>query len=211
MLRVLHVFVSQWKNSSLKDFLGLLFKTIYLNDFYLIYMANTNSTNRFSDAAIYGLDIRKGEIDELSHEIEKLNKCPWEFKCHLHDSVDNFFIAKNCFGIQHISWIYSHKDHNRILDLLETDVEIKHCFSSVSIRGKGVYPATILLIRGYLSRFWIKRVFMCVKPENKSSIRGIEKAGLLLVGEGRFRKILGIQFSKRQKTSEINFDINDVS
>ena len=118
----------------------------------------------------------------------RLKPLPWEFQCHAFDKVEDFFIARNQEGIQHISWIYYHHNHNRLLALGENEAEIKFCLTLPAARGLGVYPRVINAIRLYVERRGIKRLFMCVHQDNHSSIKGIEKAGFTACGKDQFAK-----------------------
>lgn len=203
MARILKVIKSQFRDLSFNEFLGLLGKTVFLNDPYLVYKADVEQRSRLDIGEIEGIRIEKGTIAELENTRSTLKNCPWEFRCHVHDGVEDFFIAKDINGIQHISWIYSHTHHNRLLSLGDREVEIKHCMTTPALRGRGIYPKVIHAIMNYLGEQGTRRVFMCVHPDNHSSIRGIEKAGFTFVGLIRFRKFLGIHMSKRLITSEI--------
>jgi GNAT superfamily N-acetyltransferase len=203
MARILKVISSQFRDLPFIEFIRLVCKTLYLDDYYLVYKVDITKTDRKEKKLIDGIKIEKGSIEELDQYRASLNSCPSEFKCHLHDNVENFFIAKDGSGIQHISWIYSKNDHNRLLTLDSRDVEIKHCLTMPSLRGKGIYPKVINEIIDYLGIHGVLRVFMCVDPNNISSIKGIEKSGFNLVGRVRFKKIFGIRVSDRLITSNI--------
>jgi RimJ/RimL family protein N-acetyltransferase len=166
-------------------------------------MFDLSNVDKYEVKQIEGIKIEKGKIEELKQTIIAMKDFPWEFRCHLHDNVREFFVAKDLSGIQHISWIYSKDDHNRLLSLANTDIEIKHCYTSPTVRGKGIYPNVINTIKKVIKKNGIKRVFMSVHPDNTASIKGIERAGFHLVGKVRFVKFLGIKCSRRIDTSKI--------
>ena len=60
------------------------------------------------------------------------------------------------------------------------DYEIGPCFTHPQYRGQGIYPAVLRFITETISTKG--DFYMLVKPANKSSIRGIEKAGFTRVG-----------------------------
>ena len=177
-------------------FFKFLKKTLFLDDKYLIYKANTDSSSRPVVPSINGIRIEKGNLKELNKMIQELNLSAPEFHCHKLDGVEDFFIAKNETGIQHISWIYRHHHYNRLLSLGKNEVEIKYCLTMRSSRGKGIYPKVLGELMDYLEKQKILSVYMCVDPANFKSIRGMEKAGFRMVGSVRYRKIFGVFRSK---------------
>lgn len=62
------------------------------------------------------------------------------------------------------------------------DYEIGPCFTREDSRGKGIYPDVLRYICSNFGSADTK-FYMLVAQNNKSSIRGIEKAGFRLVGE----------------------------
>ncbi|MDI1323121.1 MAG: GNAT family protein [Algoriphagus sp.] len=72
---------------------------------------------------------------------------------------------------------------------------IGDCFTHDGYRGKGIYPA---VLRHILKEFIPKNnVYILVSPENIPSIRGIEKAGLRLIGRLRCLRIGPVFFKKK--------------
>lgn len=202
-MRAIKVLILRWKELSLKDFISYLKCTFYLNEPYLVYRCYLSSVDKYEVKQIEGIQIKKGNIEELNQSIAKMKDCPWEFRRHLHDNVTEFFVAKDSSGIQHISWIYSKGDHNRLLTLGATDIEITHCYTSPTVRGKGIYPNVINTIKNEMKNNNIKRAFMNVHPDNTASIKGIEKADFHLAGKVRFIKVFGIRCSPRLDTNKI--------
>lgn len=204
MFRIINIAKSYMRDLSYRELLKLIVKTVYLNDPYLVYMADIKNYPLSEDKNASKINIQKGSLSELENIRLSLKRCPWQFLCHIHDGVEDFFIAKDDNSILHISWIYGHNHHNRLLSLGSGEVEIKHSLTLPDSRGLGIYPRVISDIIMYLSANNTRRVFLCVHPQNNSSIRAVEKAGFKLAGRTRFRKILGVQFSTRFRTAEIS-------
>lgn len=204
MNRYIKILLSRVKNISLADFIALVLKNIYSSEKLFIYASEIENSDFNKNTVFDNLYIRKGKIDDLNEAEKYLNKLPWEFQCHRFDNVNDFFIAINNKGIQHISWIYYSTNHNRILMLDENSVEIKFCLTLPNFRGKGIYPNVIYKIKQFLYNKGVKRAFMCVNEDNFSSIKGIEKAGFELVGRTTLNKLLCIQLSKKINMSEVN-------
>jgi GNAT superfamily N-acetyltransferase len=203
MARLIKILISQFKELSLSEFIFLLSRSFYYCDPILIYMREIKNNNLNIKQELDGFIIEKGEISDLENMRGSLNPLPWEFQCHQFDNVEDFFIARNNDGIQHISWIYYHNNHNRILSLGANEAEVKFCLTLPAARGLGVYPKVINSIAQFLHQKGINRIFMCVHEENQPSIRGIEKAGFHRVGKIQLSKILGFQVSKRFDTPEV--------
>ena len=100
--------------------------------------------------------------------------------------------------IGHISWLYYKGDPNRTLRLGDNDCEIMFCLTAPEYRGRGLYPSALQVILDYLKGAGFERCFICVRDDNVSSIRGIEKAGFRRVGIMKLRKFFGIQVSRRR-------------
>ena len=197
-LKILH---NQLNELSLKDFYFLLWKTLFFDELIFIYQCNIKEQEADLIEPVNGIEIKKGDLDDLEQVRRTVKPMPWEFQCHIFDGVKDFFVARNAGGVQHISWIYYHHDRNRLLALGEKEAEIKFCLTMPALRGHGVYPRVILSILEYLHTIGIERVFMCVHRDNNPSIHGIEKAEFKRVGAIRLRKILGIQISRRYDTN----------
>lgn len=203
MPRIIKIIRSQFKELSFFDFIRLLVRSLYFCDPILIYQRKIKCDDRQTSNEIADYIIEKGCLEDLAKDKQNLEPLPWEFQCHLFDNVKDFFIAKNSDGIQHISWIYYHDHHNRLLSLGEKEAEVKFCLTLQAARGLGIYPRVINSIMEYLGKSGMNRVFMCVHEENQPSIRGIEKAGFTLVGKVNMKKVLGFQVSRRFITAEV--------
>lgn len=203
MMRNFRILKNQFRELSFQGFLELLKKTLFFNEPILVYRRDIPQDEAQVPPSIDEVRIEKGDSSDLEQAEQALDPLPWEFQCHRYDSVDDFFVAKDADGVQHISWIYFHIHRNRLLSLGERDAEIKFCLTLPALRGRGIYPKVILSIMEYLNSKDMHRVFMCVHRDNQPSIRGIEKAGFTSVGEINLRKIMGIQFSSRFDTTKV--------
>lgn len=61
------------------------------------------------------------------------------------------------------------------------DYHIGPCFTHPNYRGQNIYPFVLNFIGQHISS--ASHIFMLVGPANKSSIRGVEKAGFVRIGE----------------------------
>lgn len=112
--------------------------------------------------------------------------------------------------IAHTSWIYTPSEYERepfaTLKLRAREVEIKHCYTVDEYRGQGLYRYAIR----YLSRTRFElgdtRVFMTVDPENHTSIRGIESAGLKRCGHVWRASSALLPFMKKLAVRRVNRD-----
>lgn len=197
MLRLIKILISQCRNRSFLEFISVLLKSLFKVEKVLIYAkeldTNYNSTV-YSDLDKY---IIKGDLNELESIRKNMVSPPWEFNCHLYDCVTDFFIYKNNEGvITHISWIYYMNNPNRIINLGKKECEIKYSLTLPHYRGKGMYPATLVKIQGYLKENGYRRVFICVNKDNISSIKGIEKTGFKFITNIILIKVIGFQYNK---------------
>lgn len=200
MHRQLEIVRSQFSQLSLREFCGLMTRNLYTNDPLLVYRLVLEDAVMPASHCGPGIMIEKGDLLSLSKESKRLTPLPWEFQCHRYDGVEDFFVAKDEEGIQHISWIYMCRHRNRLLRLGEREAEIKFCLTLPALRGRGIYPKVIGAIAAYLQGRGFTHLYMCVHRDNLASIRGIEKAGLVKCGQMRLRKLGGIQLSKRLQT-----------
>lgn len=86
------------------------------------------------------------------------------------------------FGRVHSSFVVPHNFKFPFLG--KKDFEIGPCYTRNDCRGIGIYPDVLKYICSSIGDEG-SRFFMLVSPENKSSIRGIEKAGFKLTGKVR--------------------------
>lgn len=202
-MRNLKILKNRLKELSLKQFLCLLKQALFFNEPILVYKLDIAQAKAQQLEPVDGVRIEKGNLSDLEQAGQTVKPLPWEFQCHEFDGVEDFFVAKDAEGVKHISWVYFHHHHNRILSLGEREAEIKFCLTLPSLRGRGIYPRVILSILNYLNTKGMHRIFMCVHRDNHPSIRGIEKAGFMRVGEIRLKKIMGIQLSPQFDTSRV--------
>ena len=203
MIRFLRIANRQLRGLALADFLALVKLLLFRDDPVFIYALDTSQVEKIEDNALGVIDIRKGNIGELEENNMHYERVPWEFRCHEYDGVKDFFVATDCEGIQHISWIYYQNDHNRFIRLGHADAEIKYCLTLPPFRGQGLYPIVLKTIVRHLSSEGFHRVFICVHKDNQPSIRGIEKAGFKRIGRIRFIKVIGVQLSERYVPREV--------
>lgn len=199
-MRNIRIILDRFGELPLKEFLGLLKATLFCDEPVLIYKYDLQGKSIGRVLSDDGLEFRKGQAKDLERVARAIKPLPWEFQCHNFDGVEDFFIAEDDSGIHHISWVYFRKHRNRFLALGEREAEIKFCLTLPALRGRGIYPRVLLSILEYLHSMGIERVFMCVHRDNHSSIRGIEKAGFVRVGENRLKKVAGFQVSPRFNT-----------
>jgi RimJ/RimL family protein N-acetyltransferase len=145
--------------------------------------------------------IVKGKMEDLDNIAGSEMATLWEFNCHHHDKVNDFFIYQNGSSIGHISWIYYRGDPNRIIDLQEREAEIKYCYTPPEYRGRSLYPSTLRKIQNYLLKRGFKRVYICVLADNMASIHGIKKAGFELLTRFNLIRIFGTQVGSRRRFS----------
>jgi len=174
-------------------------QTLFFDELILVYKLDTIKIQAQPEE-VEGVIIKKGDLEDLKQARQTLKPLPWEFQCYEFDGVNDFFVAKDDGGIQHISWIYFHDHRNRLLSLGKREAEIKFCLTLPAARGRGIYPKILLSALSYLNSCGIQRVYICVHKDNNSSIRGIEKAGFTRVGEIKLKKFMGIQMSPRFDT-----------
>jgi RimJ/RimL family protein N-acetyltransferase len=201
--RYVRVFKSRIRNQSVPEIAALLLQFIFKKDRILIYVKELDSAIRVpSGAQSNGHKwIVKGDSSDLEMLRKNMTEVPWEFMCDLYDGVEDFFIYKDDGVIGHISWVYYRGDPNRIIDLAVDEGEIKYALTLPQFRGRGIYPAALIRIQRFLQENGCKRIFICVKEDNRPSIRGIEKAGFKFLTKIDLLKVLGIQLSKRYATN----------
>jgi RimJ/RimL family protein N-acetyltransferase len=203
IVRFLRIGVSRLSELSLGAFFTVFRGFLFRSDPILIFKLDLGEPSKGELEGFHDVDILKGSHSELDRSREQLRPLPWEFQCHHYDGVEDFFIARNIEGIQHISWIYYRKDPNRILLLKEREAEIKYCLTLAPFRGRGLYPRVLAAIAHFLRRRGFSRVFICVRADNHPSIRGIEKAGFTYAAQVQLRKCFGVQLSRKVDTGGI--------
>lgn len=206
--RFVHIGIRLFQGSSLRELFGTIRCALFRLDTLYIYMRSLDGT-----IGVYPVDrpynVEKASLQELKALSCTPKPIPWEFCCHEFDGVDHCFIVRKNGNICHVSWIYFKGDPNRIIDLQETEAEIKYCLTLTKYRGNGIYPRVLTEISRYLQYRGFERVFMAVHKKNIPSIKGIKKAGFKKVATMRLVKALGFQLSNKFKTEHIGG--NDVS
>jgi RimJ/RimL family protein N-acetyltransferase len=199
MRRALSILADNCRQLSLAELAGLLWSALFKSETILIYCSALQGPAEGAPAVV------KGNLGDLARARSRLQRVPWEFKCDLYDGVTDFFVhwdaERGTPG--HISWIYHEGDPNRTLRLAANECEIMFCLTLPEYRGRGLYPSALIAIQRYLGAQGYRRCFICVRDDNVSSIRGIEKSGFTLVGSTRFRKLFGFQVSRRRDTRHL--------
>lgn len=196
MLRSLRIVASQIRRRPLAEAWSLVAGSFFKHERISVFCKELDSTAE-SGVRACETKIVQGNAADLDSLRKSRRPVSWEFCCDHHDGVRDFFISRRNGEIGHISWIYYSSDPNRIIDLSPDEAEIKYALTLPEFRGHGLYPATLLGIQEFLRKKGYKRVFICAKADNYSSIRGIEKAGFQPVASVRLFKLMGVQLSKR--------------
>ena len=206
MRRAITILADSSRSLSLPELAALLWNALFRSETVLIYCTALHGAD--ADERDDPLPVVKGSLADLERARSSLRKVPWEFKCDLYDGVKDFFAYRDADKgtLGHISWIYYEPDPNRTLRLGAKECEIMFCLTLPEYRGRGLYPSALRAIQRYLKAQGYRRCFICVSDDNASSIRGIEKSGFRLVGATRFRKMFGIQVSRRQDTKQLTAD-----
>ena len=200
-MRIFTVLKKRFSELSVNQFFALVYESLFFDSNIMIYGCNLKKHNDDNDEISAKFFVGKGEIDDIQNMNQIISPLPWEFQCHLFDEVDDFFVAKDADGVQHISWIYYHNNRNRLLRLGIKEAEIKFCLTLPGSRGQGIYPKVLREILIFLRENGMSWAYICVYPDNYPSVRGIEKAGFMKIGEVRLKKIFGIQISARCEPS----------
>ena len=196
-LRPIRIFFLQFHHLSFSRFILLFIKALFKSERILIYLKEFDEEMNSNNSGDFSNVITKGELGELRSIRDNTEAPLWEFCCDVYDQVNDFFIAKNNNTISHISWIYYNKNPNRLIRLDSDEAEIKYCLTLSSYRGRGLYPAALTKMQGYLQKNGYKRVFICVKEGNIPSIKGIEKANFKFIAKFHLLKVMGIQINKK--------------
>ena len=200
--RLSGVAVNRFRELKTGDFLALLLRSLFRSEKNIVYAFDPSQVASEQIEPVVPITIRKAELGDLEIVEHDLKPIPWEFQVHRFDGVKDFFTAVDNKKIRHISWIYYQDDPNRFIRLGSKDAEIKYCLTLPEHRGKGIYPAVLREVIGYLKEKGFMRVFITVQEDNIPSIRGIEKAGFKCVGRVRLLKIMGVQVSRKYTPME---------
>jgi len=205
MRRAVAILADQYRQLSLRELGGLVWNALFRSERILIYCLPLQSADTDGNAAGGDLPVVKGDLAELKRFRDGLPRVPWEFNCDQYDGVRDFFVYRDAdrAALGHISWIYHELDPNRTLRLRAGECEIMFCLTLPEYRGRGLYPSALRAIQRYLGAQGYRRCFICVRDDNLSSIRGIEKSGFRLAGATRFRKAFGFQVSRRLDTRSL--------
>lgn len=97
-------------------------------------------------------------------------------------------------SVGHISWMFTHEDRTRLIRLHPGEVELDGAYTFPDHRGRGLLAAVERAILGDAKRKGAHVAYTHVAVENRSSLRGVRKAGFLPVGIVRLRWFLGFAF-----------------
>ncbi len=136
LLRLLRIDQYQYKTLPINVFLLLLIKSLFKEERILIYAKDLSKDITLSKGDDFHYLVFKGEVSELERIRNNMVSAPWEFCCHIHDGVRDFFVYKDNERIGHISWIYYRNNPNRIMNLSTEQCEIKFCLTLPEHRGR---------------------------------------------------------------------------
>lgn len=89
-------------------------------------------------------------------------------------------------ALSHVAWVLGHREQReRGVGNVRIDadaVEIAHCVTPESARGRGAYGISIGYLSGLVAARGVRRVIMVVNERNAASRRGVERAGLREAG-----------------------------
>lgn len=204
MRRSASILRDRYRSSSVLEFTALVWKALFRSERVLIYSVPLQQPVA-PDHAAGSVRVVKGDARDLEHYREKLQPVPWELMCDLYDGVSDFFLFRDAAtgALGHISWLYYNGDPNQTLRLGARECEIRFCLTFPEFRGRGIYPFALRAIQEYLRGRGFERCFICVTDDNRSSIRGIEKAGFRFTGRTRLRKLFGIPIGGNLDTKRL--------
>jgi len=146
----------------------------------LVYEGNVRTTHKFNSATeIFSTINSRSEFDLID------SRCNY--------NKEAFYITQNG-ALAHVSWLFKNKLLARQLGFKRHYI-IGDCFTTESFKGKGFYGITISHI---IHSFPFKDFVLFIEPHNFSSIRGIEKIGLSLVGDYSVFRFLGIAYNLKK-------------
>ncbi len=205
MNKVLAVLRDNYRTLSLREFVAFVWGAMFKSETTLVYGVLLSNIEPVNESGSSKYAVVKGERGDLERARQESEPVPWELRCDAYDGVEDFFVYRDLTSgtIGHISWLYYKGDPNRTLRLADKECEIMFCLTLPEFRGLGLYPGALRAIQQYLKRKGYERCFICVNDDNVASIRGIEKAGFRRAGSVHFRKMFGIQVSRRRKTKDL--------
>ena len=197
MKRLIKILESRYNDLGFNEFIKLTLISFFKYEAIRVYWTNNKNNNLKTQNLYKNFDIRKGKAADLEEARSGIKPTPWEFMCDIYDNVEEFYIAEKYGSLKHISWVYYSEHPNRLLKLGPKDAEIKYCLTMPEFRGRGIYPLVLREIIRNNSQLGILNTYICVKDDNFSSIRGIEKAGYKFIKRIRLIKIMGVQITRK--------------
>lgn len=145
---------------------------------YLLYKSNPNN----SSDCILNVEIKVSvlRLSFFSLFLKEERKNLKVFLTRLYFAIITFFKAKIYIAfvdgnVAHFSYVIPKCYKFPFLE--RDDYEIGPCYTDPKYRGNGIYPAVLRMIISSESG----NGYMLVRPDNKPSIKGIEKAGFAIV------------------------------
>lgn len=142
------------------------------------------------------------QVDMLISDGYDLNACP--FLSNAKEGLSKgavFFFLFVRKTLAHSSWV-SMDNEATLFDPIFKSIKfdgagyIGLCYTSPLYRGKGFYPYVLSRICKFLTEKGKTRAIISTKKTNHPSIRGITKAGFVLIGEVWYLKLLILEFRK---------------
>ncbi|MFM9951253.1 MAG: hypothetical protein ACKV1O_25185 [Saprospiraceae bacterium] len=100
-----------------------------------------------------------------------------------------FYIIENN-EVAHVSWLFKKKLLAWQLGLKDQYV-IGNCITDEKYRGSGLYGLTVLnIIQSYPNQTFV----LFIEPSNASSIKGVQKIGLTLIGDYVVYRLFGVAY-----------------
>ena len=202
MRRGVSILKDRYQSSSVTELISLAWDALFRSERVLIYYISLQESETVDRTVFDATPVVKGELRDLEYARKQLERIPWEFMCDVYDGVKEFFVFKDAGNgaLGHISWLYYEGDPNQTLRLGARECEVRFCLTLPEYRGRGLYPGALRAIQRYLKQRGFGKCFICVRDDNVSSIRGIEKSGFRLAGRTHLLKIFGFPIGGRRDT-----------
>ena len=188
----------------MKEFVRLVinfFKTrFYVNSEFLLYVYKIPKKQ---NSPVKIVKANNNNISDILHFQEKRYLKMFKNFLSIGDIGYLGYINNKCI---HRSWVKKGEQIVRLQKFLpyklnKNQIFIHMCETAHEARGKNIYPTVLCkIIDDFKDNY---EILIAVDSKNISSIKGIEKAGFILVEKQKIKVILGIISRKKQK---INVD-----